>query len=326
MDSLPGAVSLARALLSLSRARQTGVLHVVTELGGCWLVIVDGVPRAASPLPGHDDTLGDALVREGVLDPQAHHEALQRSERTYGPVGYWLVDAGLVGRPALELALRRQLRDRVLYMFVCQSLDYRFDPGACVAQAALIEEPVGTADLVMAAMRAQVASWTPERLLAAIEPGEQRFTALGTMLAREAALWPEEAAVAALLAAGATLERMLKVTRGAPRALRLLAAMSLLSAVTSHGTREQRFSLLVRKREQLRHAASPRALLDLPSDAAPADARRALRRLARDLHPDAFGPNEPDAVRRASSEVMGALIDAEHELRAEDPPWRARSI
>jgi hypothetical protein len=326
VDSLPGAVSLARALLSLSRARQTGVLHVATEIGGCWLVIVDGVPRAASALPGRDDTLGDALVREGALDPHAHHEALRRSERTYGPVGHWLVDAGLVGRPALELALRRQLRDRVLHVFACQTLDYRFELRAPAPDAPLIEEPVGTADLVLAAMRAQVATWTRERLLAAVEPGELRATALGTMLAREAALWPEEAAVTALLAQGTTLERVLQLTGGAPRALRLLAAMSLLSAVAARPTREQRFSLLVRKREQLRHCASPRALLDLPNDAAPAEARRALRRLASRLHPDAFGPHATDAVRRASSEVLGALIDAEHELRTEAPlPMRVRS-
>jgi len=327
VDSLPGAVSLARALLSLSRARQTGVLHVATELGGCWLALVGGVPRAASALPGLDDTLGDALVREGALDPAAHHEALQRSERTYGPVGYWLVDAGLVGRPALELALRRQLRDRVLHVFACQSLDYRFEPGAPAPEVPLIEEPVGTADLVLAAMRAQVATWTRARLLATVEPGELRATALGSMLAREAALWPEEAAVAALLAHGTTLERVLEVTRGALRALRLLAAMTLLSAITTGPTRDQRFSLLVRKREQLRHCASPRALLDLPSDAAPAEARRALRRLARSLHPDAFGPHVPEAVRRASSEVLGALIDAEHELRTEAPrPVGVRSV
>jgi hypothetical protein len=316
MDSLPGAVSLARALLSLSRARKTGVLHVATELGECWLAIVDGVPRAAGALPGFDDTLGDALVRDGALDPRAHCEALQRSERAYGPVGYWLVDAGLVQRPALELALRRQLRDRVLHVFACQSLDYRFEPGE-LTEAALIEEPVGTADLVLAAMRAQVEGWPRARLLSLIEPGELRINGLGAMLVREAALWPEEAALAGLIARGTTLENALRATRGEVRALRLLAALSLLSAVTSCPTREQRFSLLVRKCEQLRRAADARALLDLPSDARPADAGRALRRLARSLHPDAFGPNTPEAVRRASSEVMGALIDAARALRTE---------
>jgi hypothetical protein len=316
MDSLPGAVSLARALLSLSRARRTGVLHVATELGECRLAIVDGVPRAASALPGRDETLGDALMREGALDPQAHHEALRRSEHAYGPVGYWLVDAGLVARPLLELALRRQLRDRVLHVFSCQSQDYRFEPGDPAA-VALIEEPMGTADLVLAAMRAQVASWPRERLLALVEPGDLHLNALGAMLVREAALWPEEAALAALLTRGTTLTAALQVTRGELRALRLLAALSLLSAVASQPSREQRFSLLLRKAEQVRRAVDPRALLDLPGDARPAEARRALRRLARTLHPDAFGPNAPDAVRRASSEVMGALIDAAQSLRAE---------
>jgi hypothetical protein len=316
MDSLPGAISLARALLSLSRARQTGVLHVESELGGCRLSIVDGVPRAARGLT-FEDPLGDALVREGELDPHAHRVALRESESAHGPVGRWLLDAGLVSRPALELALRRQLRDRVLRVFACHGLDYRFEPGEPEPGAPLIEEPMCTADLVLAALRAQVAGWPTPRLARVIETGALRLNALGRMLAREAALWPEEAAALALLAEGATLERVLQTTHGSERALRLLAALSLLDAVTSEPTPSQRFSLLLRKREQLRRAESARNLLDLPRAATPAQARRALRKLARSVHPDALGPHASEDLRRASTEVMEALIDAEHELRSE---------
>jgi curved DNA-binding protein CbpA len=61
-------------------------------------------------------------------------------------------------------------------------------------------------------------------------------------------------------------------------------------------------------------------LLDLPVDADPADARRALRRLARRVHPDALGPSAPSALRRASSEIMSALIEAERAMRAVEAP------
>src|SRR5262245_34959680 len=150
MDSLPGAVSLARALLSLSRSRQTGVLHVVTERGECRLAIVAGIARAASGASFAEHAVGDALLRDGALDPTAHAAAMREHAHTHGPVGSWLVDAGLVTRPALELALRRQLRDRVLLVFACQSQDYRFEPGLPDVGVPLIEDPVCTADLVLA--------------------------------------------------------------------------------------------------------------------------------------------------------------------------------
>lgn len=325
MDTLPSAVSLARALLSLSRSRQTGVLHVISEVGVCRLAIVEGVPRAASGPPGLQEPLGDALMREGELDPEAHAAALRASARMHGPVGHWLVDAGLVSRPALELALRRQLRDRVLHMFARHSSEYRFAPGEADVGAPLIEEPVCTADLVLAALRAQVACWPQKRLVEAIESGELRLNALGDMLTRQAALWPEEAAAVALLAQGASIERVLRATGGAVRAMRFVAALSLLSALTAAKGRTQRFSLLVRKREELRRAASARALLDLPSDAQPELAGRALRRLACSLHPDALGPEAPDALRCASNEVLRGLADAARELRSEAVRARPRS-
>jgi hypothetical protein len=315
MDSMPSAVSLARALLLLSRARRTGVLHIATEFGACRVAVVAGVPRAATALPGFAQPLGDALLADGALDPYAHAEALRASEHAHGPVGRWLVDAGLVSRPALELALRRQLRDRVLQVFACHSLDYRFEPGEPDVGARWIEEPVCTADLVLAALRSVVAGWPYERLIAVVDPGALQLNATGAVLVRGAALWPEESAAASLLRGGATLVAVLRATFGADRALRFVAALSLLSALMNASSREQRYSLLVRKREQLRRAAGPHALLELPAHTAPGEARRSLRRLARALHPDALGPDAPDALRRASCEVLAALSVAEQSLR-----------
>jgi len=75
------------------------------------------------------------------------------------------------------------------------------------------------------------------------------------------------------------------------------------------------YGLLLRKRNQIRQGESPYRLLDLPVGATPYEARKALRQFALQLHPDALGPGVPDALRRASGEVMGALIDAERALR-----------
>jgi hypothetical protein len=315
MDSISGAVSLARALLALSGSQQTGVLHVSSELGSSRLAVVRGVLRGASSMPGADDTLGDALLREGALDARAHERALRQSTRAWGPVGDWLVERGLSSRPAIEVALRGQLRDRVLRVLACRRIDYHFEAGPADLGTPWIAEPLATADLVLRAMRVRVEGWSSERLSSSIASGELRLNAVGHALSCGAALWPEEAVTVALLARGCTLTRVMHESRDALRALRLVAVLALLSAVRSEPARAPRFGLLLRKRQQLRRDVGARALLDLPDGAAPLEARRALRRLARRLHPDTLGPHASAALRASSSEVMGALIDAELELR-----------
>jgi hypothetical protein len=317
MDSLDGAVSLARALLSLWRARHTGILHVQTELGSCRLAIVSGMLRALGGLPGSEDTLGDALMRDGELDPQAHGQALERTQSERGaPVGRWLVGSGLVTRGALETALRRQLRARALRVLACQRVDYRFVEGDAEIGASWIEEPTVTPDLVLEALRARTAGWSHERIDALVPAGELRLNALGRALTRGAALWPEETVTVVLLEHGSTLSRVMQASQGRPRALTMLAILALMCGLGNEPLRARNYSLLLRKRIQLRHDADPRALLDLADDADPAEGRRALRRLARSLHPDALGPHASDALRAVSAEVMSALIDVEQTLRA----------
>ena len=59
---------------------------------------------------------------------------------------------------------------------------------------------------------------------------------------------------------------------------------------------------------------SPHELLDVPEGTGGSDARRALRKLVRDLHPDRFGDDVPAPLRRASAEIVTALVDAERSL------------
>lgn len=71
---------------------------------------------------------------------------------------------------------------------------------------------------------------------------------------------------------------------------------------------------MLRKRREVRARVSPRALLDLPEGAGRDDARRALRRLVRDLHPDRFGDDASDGLVRTSGEIVSALVAAEAHL------------
>jgi hypothetical protein len=326
VDALSAPVSFARALLALARSAQSGVLYAQSELGSCRLAIARGKICAVRGLGASSDTLGDALLRSGELDARAHARALEHGAETSGPVGYWLIESGLASRGAIEVALRRQVRERVLRLLSCQHLEYRFERDPAPGAPPSIAEPMASADLVLIALRARVAGFAPEEARAAIPEGVLRCNALGRAILADAALWPEELAAAALLEHGATREQVVAATsvgatesiaqQCAARATRFLAVLSLLSALTLMKQDAHSYSLLLRKREQLRRDASPSALLDLPRDAAPADARRALRRLARSLHPDALGPEVAPALRAASSEIMRALIDAERSLRA----------
>jgi DnaJ-domain-containing protein 1 len=80
------------------------------------------------------------------------------------------------------------------------------------------------------------------------------------------------------------------------------------------------YTLLLRKHRQVRTRADPHALLELAPNARAADARRALRRLASRLHPDALGPAAPPALRALSSELMCALVQAERDVSREARP------
>lgn len=320
---LPGAVSLSRALLALSRTRRTGVLRVCTEHGVFCIAVVDGVLRAVSTLGGDGEPIGDALMRDGALDAAAHADALRGLPALPAPVGRWLLDAGLVSRPALELALRRQLRDRVVGVLSCGSLDYAFEPGDAEVGTPWIEEPMATADLVLCALRAALHGWSGSALGAVVPAGRLQLSELGRALTASAALWPEESVARRLLCDGASLVDVLRVTdarrpgsdAGLERALRFVAALSLLAAVTPAGGDARRCSLLVRKRAQMAREVEAHTLLDVQRDASSHDARRALRKLAQSVHPDVLGPDAPEALRRASGEVLAALADAERSLR-----------
>jgi hypothetical protein len=314
MHDLPSAVSLARALLALHRGRSTGVLRVCSGAEVCRLAVVDGIVRAAA---GQRDrlTLGDVLMRSGDLDGNAHRRALSQGG-AHGPVGGWLVDSGLATRPAVEHALRRQLQARIVELFRSRGLDYTWTAGVAEVGVPWVSEPMATPDLVLSALRGALSADEAERHLEHLGDSRLVLSELGEALLRDAALWPDEAAMAALLRAGCDVARVHAVTGGSPRAAASLAALVLLSGVRIQESTGRQYQLLVRKRMQVRRGATPNELLDLPSSARAVDARRALRRLASAIHPDALGPDAPAAVRSASTDLMAALARAEERVRA----------
>ena len=317
---MASAVSFARALLTLSRSKRTGVLEVCGRAGqACRVAIVEGTPRAIAGQDAVGEPLGDTLLRRGELDLSAHKRALALGA-PQRPVGRWLVRKGVSNAPAVSDALRRQLRARVEHVFGWSQLEYRFVEGPAEVGRDWLNEPVQAADLVLSAMRRRVSAVPVEWIAERFEGAQLRLTPLGTSLLAQAALWPEEQAAVGLLGQGVLLSKLQRVSGGSRRMMRTLLALSLLGAIQRFSSLDgrPRYGMLLRKRRQLRGAAGAHELLELPNGAPGVQARRALRRLAKDVHPDALGPHAPPELREVSNEVMGALIRAERTLSDQD--------
>jgi hypothetical protein len=313
MDRLPSATSLSRALLSLSRARASGVLVVRSDRREGRVSIVEGSVGAVALWPADDETLGDALDRMGALDRRLHRRALERGPPP-GPVGDWLVACGAARNDDVQRALRAQLHRRVVSMFAWPAIELRFAAGRSEVGVRRVERPLGVSELVLGAMRTAVAD---EPLLFArrtLGDGLLVLTRLGRALVEDAALSECERAMLPLLREGHAVDAVLAAAGASPEAIRALHALRVLGAV-ARPTRDAPYALLLRKHRQVRSAARAGELLELPTGAPPGDARRALRRLARAVHPDRFSGADDDAVRRVSGEVMAALVSAEARLR-----------
>ena len=317
MDELSSATYFGRTLLTLARARATGVLHVEAPSKRARVLLQDGaVAGVCTPdgAPEGDLALGDLLLREGVLDAAAHGRALEAAPPT-SPVGDWLVRAGLADAPAVAHALRKQLRRRVQRLFAWPSVSLRFEDHTGPVGTGDVEATVASADLVLDVMRRAAEARPLAELDRVLGREPLRLAPAAEGWLEGAALHPHEEAVLALLRYGLTADEALGALASSAPALRTLWVLKMLRAVAPPGPEAAAYPLLLRKRRQVRQRRTPAELLDIGASAPPAEARRALRRLARTLHPDRFGDAAPAAVRQASNEVMTALVQAEARLR-----------
>jgi hypothetical protein len=313
-DSLAGAISLARALISLSRSGQSGTLEVWGEGARAKVTIVGGIPRAATAVAGADELLGDALLRKGQLNWEAHQVALNRVGLRR-PVGHWLVEMGIATRAAVQTALQRQLRSRLLRLFWLRKPEYRFLRGQTAIGVPLVGSSLSVAEVSLQGLKQTLSDNCLNQIRQRVGNKILRLTPLGRFFLNDSALIPEADPLLRLLDAGADFQTIERATANPESALRTVAALVLLSAATVDPATATQHALLVRKHRQVRAHASPAALLDLPPGASPSQAGRALRRLSAQLHPDRLGPDAPHALQQVSSDVIKALARAETELR-----------
>jgi hypothetical protein len=307
-------VSLARAFIRLSNAKKTGVLKVFGDKKSCEVSINSGTPSAVTPVPGGDEMLGDLLLREGKLDGLKHQQALIKGEAE-SPVGEWLIETGAAPRSAVESALLEQHRSRLRHLFFWLNLDYLFIEGNAEVGLRLVTDPVPIAQLIFDLFR-QIVSCDPAGQFDEDNADSiLQITEIGRVLLTGVKLSQEESLMCTLLERGCRNKAIYREIGGSERAMLTLRTLKLLGAIVAKQDELSPYGLLLRKRQQLRNSASPAALLDLPNGASQSQARKALRRLAWQLHPDRFGPDASPALSRASQQVMAALCCAEKDLR-----------
>jgi len=177
-----------------------------------------------------------------------------------------------------------------------------------------LREPVPARRLALQLMRAALQGVEASAIRSDLGDAIYHLTEAGDAMLAGAQLRPEETAVVFWLRRGVSAADISSLPGCGLRGYRFAWMLKLLrcAAPKAGGS----YPLLLRKRREMRSHASARVLLDLPEGAGGQDARRALRKLVRDLHPDRFGDSVPPALKRASGEIVTALVDAEARIAA----------
>jgi hypothetical protein len=310
----PMASALVTALLALERAGATGVLHVDAEGEVARLAVVAGTPRALAGVRFPGDGLGERLARNGDLDRDRCRDVAPRSGRGL-PVGRLLIEAGAARPEAVAWALRVQLRERMRVLLARERASLRFASGPAFVGTPHVVDAVSASDLVLSAMRRILADAPAEEAWRALRAEAWALTPLGEALLARAALWPAEAALVAALRTGSTVDALVARDTDASRAAVLFASLRALRAVGRRGEERASCALLLRKSLELRQQRDARTLLEIEEGGDRSAARRSFRRLVGALHPDRLGPSAPEALRRATTEVVVALQSAVAEVR-----------
>ena len=203
----------------------------------------------------------------------------------------------------------RQLLESVARMCEWDDLVLRLEQRPPSRSWWKLREPTSARQLALETMRVAIRDVDASTVRTGLGDGMIHLTEAGEAMVIATELRPEETATVFWLRRGVRAETIPSRPGCGLRGYRFAWMLKLLRGAAAKGGGS--YPLLLRKRREVRSQASARALLDLPEGAGGQDARRALRKLVRDLHPDRFGESVPPALRRASGEIVTALVDAE---------------
>jgi hypothetical protein len=207
----------------------------------------------------------------------------------------------------------RQLLEGMRSVCEWNGLVLRFTQATPTAPWWKLEDPVPAGTLALGIVRSAAARADVADLRAALGYDLLHLTAAGETLLAGVRLGTAEAAVVLRLRRGVRAEEILALPGCGLRGYRFAWMLKVVGAAAPK--RGGSYPLLLRKRREIRAHASAHALLDLPTNATDKEARRALRTLVRDLHPDRFSASASPALRRASGEIVSALVTAEAAIR-----------
>jgi len=222
------------------------------------------------------------------------------------------LDAGQVAGVTLDRSAAgspRHVAQSVVQMCRWEGLVLRLRQSPTAANGSVLSARMPARAVALQSMRAVVNRLDFADPAVELADGIYHLTAVGEALLAGAELRPEEATVLFWLRRGVSARALADLPGCGLRSRRFLWMLGLLRAASPRAGGS--YPLLLRKRREVRAEASAHALLDLPEGAGGRDARLALRKLVRDLHPDRFGDRAPLSLRRASGEIVTALVDAE---------------
>lgn len=227
------------------------------------------------------------------------------------------IEAGMVAGANVDRRVpssSRQLLEALIGASCWNELSLRFVDEATTASWWRLAEPVAARALALECMRVLSQGIDSAVMRAELGPESYHLSEAGEALLKRAELRPDETAVLVRLRRGVAAEELMTIPGCGLAGIRFLFVLKRLRVAVPRGGGS--YPLLLRKRRELRRQASARVLLDLPEGANDGEARKALRKLVRDLHPDRFGDRVPQALRRASGEIVTALVDAEAAIAA----------
>jgi tetratricopeptide (TPR) repeat protein len=279
-----------RLLLELYRARFSGTLTLTRDRVGKRFLLHEGVPvYAESNLAS--ESLGVQLMDSGRLTRADYNRVAAHVERERCKEGRALLDLELIDARGLFVALKEQVRIRLLECFAWPRGDFHVDPSA---QPSADAQPL-RADLVPLLQEGIAAHWSADRILADLAPSMDRYARPGRRFDDLVRRLVHDESVEALLA-GLDGQRSLWRAVQAARTPQALAACWVL------------------------HEAGGLALADTPLDAA--GAALDVELVVPDAAPSPGAPPRPEAAPAAprapapDARALSALqreIDARHE-------------
>ncbi len=181
-------------LLALHRARFDGVLALTRDKTHKEITFHQGAP-VLSESNVQSETLGLQLVDQGIIDRPAHERVSEFMARKECKEGVALLALELLKPKDLFLALKEQVRRRLLETFAWADGKYKLAPAGSMKDEV---QPLRS-DLLALVHEGLANHWTPDRLLADLTPVVERYPVRNKTFDELARRIPEDDEVTPLL-------------------------------------------------------------------------------------------------------------------------------